>query len=318
LFQLKWGIKKVDLFKTHFLKMKIILSILLYCIHFICLAQSDKIRNLELIRLKLENKYGWIGDFDTISNVATVYLQGNMGYIDTSGKLVLPLGRYKTNAFFNDIGIYSEKNEIKAIDRNGRIIKDFPLLIGHSGFEKSVAKVNDIHNGLEKYGIMDKKGNILIPCKYEFIEKISENYFYVNNNTGSGIINLKGDTIIPMNYIIDYIDTTNLHFIGYHQEKGHAIFYPDGTVKKFLGKNIYIEKTYIDGKYYYQRDSIIIVRDKFTDENCKYGLVNLNFDTIVSLGRYFYLSDINEGMIKFSEIVTKNDIGQQTNQYKDV
>src|SRR3954465_9779057 len=89
-------------------------------------VKKFEVKKLELKRLELENKYGHVGDFDTATGIATVYDKGYMGYIDTSGHLILPI-QYVTTDFSDGMGVYNDiENKLwKAIDENGKVIKEY-------------------------------------------------------------------------------------------------------------------------------------------------------------------------------------------------
>ena len=84
-------------------KLLVILFILLFS--FTGSTQSPLQQRLEFLRLSLENKYGWVGNFDSLTGIATVYDKGYMGYIDTNSRIVLPLA-YSTRDFSDGLGIY--------------------------------------------------------------------------------------------------------------------------------------------------------------------------------------------------------------------
>jgi hypothetical protein len=257
-----------------------------------------------LKRLALENKYKSVGYFDTLTGIATVYDDGRMGYVDSSGKLILPIA-FVTRDFSDGVGVYHdiENNTFKVIDKAGNFIKEVKNISSLHGFKNGRSIFSAPTSEGVKYGVMDFNGNVVIKNKYSYIEKISEQYYYVNSNKdGAGIINAIGDTIIPIEYGIFYIDTTDLHFIGYKKDLGYAIFDSSGKVKKFWGKEVYPESSHIEGVPYFQRDSVIIIKNQWSSANAKTTLVNLSLDTIVPMGKY-NLSAINEGLVRFYDAV---------------
>jgi hypothetical protein len=263
-------------------------------------TQSTLSKRLEFKRLALENKYKSVGYFDTLTGIATVYDNGKMGYIDSTGKLILPIA-FVTRDFSDGVGVYMEvENKIfKVIDKKGNFIKEFKGISSLHGFKNGRSIFGATTNEGERYGVIDFNGNITISNKYPYIERISEKYYFVNSNKdGAGIINASGDTLIPLLYNIEYIDTTDLHFIGYKKDIGYAIFDSSGQVRKFWGKEVYPESSSIEGMHYFQRDSVIIIKNQWSTTNAKTALVNLNLDTIVRMGKY-NLSTINEGLVRF-------------------
>ncbi len=282
----------------------LIIVFLVFNLQLVGHAQSPALKRLEFKRLELENTYKGVGYFDTISGIAPVYDNGKMGYLDTSGKQILPIGSYQTFAFSDGIGVYHdiEQKTFKAIDKSGKVIKEFKNIASLQGFHNGLAVFGTMSEEGILYGVMDFHENILIKNKYPFIEKISEKYYYVNSNKiGAGVVNLAGDTLIPIQYGTIYIDTSDLHFIGW-TTIGYAIFDSSGKIKKYWGKDVYPESSYIEGVPYYERDSVIIIKDQWSSTNAKTALVNLNLDTIVPMGKY-NLSAINEGLVRFYESV---------------
>lgn len=283
---------------------KLILLLVVFFISLYGKTQSPLQQRLEFLRLSLENKYGWVGNFDSLTGIATVYDKGYMGYIDTNSRIVLPIA-HKTRDFSDGLGVYMDGTQkiYKVIDKKGRLIREFKNISDLMGFKKGRAIFSTPSPQGLLYGVMDTEGKIVIKDRYPFIEKISEKYYYVNNNkTGAGIINTSGDTMIPLKYIIKYIDTTDLHFIGYHRDTGYGIFDSSGHIKKYLGRELNEETNHIEGGVYFQRDSLMIIKNQWSSTGAKTALVNLNFDTIVPMGKY-RLVHINEGMVCFYDSV---------------
>lgn len=282
-------------------KMKYITAVLL--VFFFCLTgntQSLIQQRLELKRLALENKYKSVGYFDTLTGIATVYDNGYMGYIDTNSKLILPIA-YVTKDFSDGFGVYHDiqQNSFKVIDKKGTFIKEFKKINSLDGFKNGLSIFSDSTEDGIRYGVMDFNGNIIIKNKYPYIEKISEKYYYVNSNKdGAGIINSVGDTVISIKYWILYTDTSDLHFIGYAKETGYGIFDSSENVRKFWGKEVNPESSHIEGVPYFQQDSVIIIKNQRSSTDAKTALVNLNLDTLISMGKY-NLSSVNEGMVCF-------------------
>jgi len=283
-------------------KLLVILFILLFS--FTGSTQSPLQQRLEFLRLSLENKYGWVGNFDSLTGIATVYDKGYMGYIDTNSRIVLPLA-YSTRDFSDGLGIYHDPStkSIKVIDKKARLIKEFKNLSSLLGFKKGLSIFSTPSAAGLLYGVMDLKGNIIIKNQYPYIEKIAEKYYYVNSNkVGAGVINAAGDTVIPVSYIIYYTDTTDLHFIGYRPDAGYGSFASSGKMIKYLGKEFYPETNHIEGIPHFQRDSVFILKNQFLSAGSKMALVNLDLDTIVPMGKY-KLTAINEGMVCYYDSV---------------
>lgn len=281
-------------------------------------TQSNAKERLELKRLSLENQYRSVGQFDPVTGIATVYDDGKMGFIDTLGKLILPPGEYVTSDFSQGIGIWKINGTIKAINKLGQVVNIYAGLENMIPLADWLFKVSE-KNSNGKFGIMNAEKKIIVKNNYSGIERISGKYYKVTENgIGQGVINNKGDTIIPLKYILTYIDTNNLQFIGNNRDIGYAIFNVDGSVKKLLAKEVYVKTYQVVNRLYAEQNGVIIVGDKFSDKDTKYALVNTNFDTIIPLGKYFHLTDMSEGLIKFSDSVSMDRDGKRTNPYQYV
>jgi hypothetical protein len=266
-------------------------------------AQSDLVKRLELKRLTLENTYRTVGPFDTLTGIATVYDNGRMGYIDSTGRLIVSID-YITRDFSDGLGIVHnyEQKIFRVIDKSANTKRVFDNISSLFGFKNGqsifAGKSND-----GRYGVMDIDGNTVIRNVYPFINRISNKYYFVSNNKeGAGIIDAVGDTLIPLKYIISYIDTLDLHFIGYQKDVGYGIFDSKGNVQKFWGKRIFVENSYIEGTHYFQRDSLIIIKNQFSSTDAKYALLNLKLDTIVPMGKY-NLQGVNEEMVRYFQSI---------------
>jgi hypothetical protein len=276
-------------------------------------VKKFEVKKLELKRLELENKYGHVGDFDTAAGIATVYDKGYMGYIDTSGHLILPI-QYVTTDFSDGMGVYNDiQNKLwKAIDGNGKVIKEYEHISSLNPFKNGLAIFSSSSPGASGYGVMDFNGKVVIKNDYPYLEQLSEKLYYVNNNnTGAGIINAVGDTIIPLIYHILYTDTLDCHFVGFKKDIGFAIFDSSGKVKRYWGKNVYIENSYVEGRHYFQRDSLIIIRNQLSSlGDVKTALVNLELDTLVPMGKY-NLKVVNEGRVLFYDSVIVKQLNKK-------
>jgi hypothetical protein len=299
---------------------KILIAILNVFIISLLHAQTSIQKRFEFKRLELENKYKWVGTFDTITGIATIYNNQNMGYVDTNGTEILPLGPYETHNFNNDFGVYRniKSRKIYIIDKYGKHINEYSKLYSLSGFYNGFAIFGERHNDKTSYGILDKNGNEIIGGKYKYLERISNQFLLAQNfSYDFGIINIAGDTIVPFEYIIEYFDTINKTFIGYKKDIGFGVFDSNFTMTKFVGKEVNFESVTINGKHYTERNGVIIIKSKFSSIQSEYALVNTNFDTIVPMGKFFHLSDTNEDLIKFSQSITasKSDPHLTTYQY---
>ncbi len=135
---------------------------------------------------------------------------GSKGLIDKNGKIIIPLTP--------DMDFTTSKGKIyvKHGKRTGILQKDYTIdysckqeldgsftnMIGEKHFEIFKEK----SNGTTKYGIVDTNCNVVIPAKFNHLFDPGRNnifHFYERfpiSGGASGVINIKGDTILDMLY----------------------------------------------------------------------------------------------------------------------
>lgn len=166
-------------------------------------------------------------------------LNGNHGVIDLNGKEILPVEyrtihyysegvflvykTYETCAFFDTTGKQVSKdiplrgfNAVSSLKegftRVERSWQDFIFLdvSGNQVFSESFSDAGLFCNGLarvekEKWGFIDKKGEVIIPFKYKYVLDFNEGLAAVSIDDDGGTIswgyvNTKGEEIIPPQY----------------------------------------------------------------------------------------------------------------------
>ncbi|MGV3611292.1 MAG: WG repeat-containing protein [Fluviicola sp.] len=169
--------------------------------HGLALVRSGSQRYF--INKKGEKQFGkefeWASSFT--DSLAAVHINGKTGYIDTKGKLVIPAKYYTGGSFVDGYAVVRETREsktLKLIDKKGKV-----------QFEKEVDRMN---KGAGKFvyfskdrneGIMDLKGTIVIPAKYDLIMGFMGNVAIVKANSKEdlfGLINKKGAWILEPQY----------------------------------------------------------------------------------------------------------------------
>lgn len=118
------------------------------------------------------------------------------GYIDISGKIVIPLVYQYAYPFEKDgFAIVKKDNKFGVIDKRNNIYiglnyEDIYYLDGN----RFVVKLND------KYGLVDINNKIIIPIKYEeYLGEINE-FLCFKYKEKIGLLNFSGDTIVPFKY----------------------------------------------------------------------------------------------------------------------
>ena len=181
-------------------------------------------------------KYDRIDPF--YEDMAAVYVNNNMGFIDKTGKEVIPL-RYPAavsnnvevwpddvfgrlgiiwafrSGFSDGVACVRKGGVTSVIDKQGKVLFETDLLI--NGFSDGRAKAVQVppDDGPQdnmvittmslKYGYMDKTGKMVIPAIYDDAYDFSEGYAVVgkqnsNGETLYGAIDRAGNVVVPLIY----------------------------------------------------------------------------------------------------------------------
>lgn len=163
-------------------------------------------------------------------------------FIDKQGKTVIPpIERFdgkRIEAFHNGIAVLSSydktnKNEtIFMIDRQGNVVtSEKPYRCYGRAEDLFIVRKEKRGQDYRKYGLMDKKGNMVVPAIYESIIYASEGLVAVLDKDGKvGYLDLKGAVKIPFQF-----DNAGLF------ENGIAIVKKDGILMAInkVGKTLF-------------------------------------------------------------------------------
>lgn len=110
-------------------------------------------------------KYDRTGSFS--EGLAPVYIGNKLGYIDTTGREVIP------------------------------VIYDDDYRADRFRYGVALVKMNNL------YGLVDRTGKLVVPCAYSFIDDFNEGMAAAYKpGGGMGYINTKGDAVVPLQYKI--------------------------------------------------------------------------------------------------------------------
>ena len=116
--------------------------------------------------LKVTPEYVSVGDFS--NGMAWVYDGEHYGYVDTEGKLIVPM-TWKTAGDFDENGFAVVKDDYhaKVIDKTGRLVLDteYKSLYPLEGTDRYSA-----YDGLAG-GLIDRDGNVLVPTAYQYTSR---------------------------------------------------------------------------------------------------------------------------------------------------
>lgn len=185
---------------------------------------TEKYMFNELILVKKNGKYGYLNrnlkvviDFGYFSKAEQITEHGFAivkkgsfyGVIDKTGKLIIPL-EYSLikhpsrpyQGYYNEF--YIKKNgKVGLLNENAEFITE----IIYDWFERDYCKINDTIRTVfhtkkgNKFGIIDSKGNIIVPIEYDEISLFEGNKLTIAKKTEKyGLINGNGTIIKPVEY----------------------------------------------------------------------------------------------------------------------
>jgi hypothetical protein len=134
--------------------------------------------------------------------MAAVKSDKGWGFIDTTGKLVVPFQYYEINAFAEGLAFVSGKTK-GYIDRTGKEI--ITCKYDHAGsFSDGLAPVgmggSQFGGGDGKWGYIDNTGKEIIPLKFGLTTEISNGLAIVMSNEKYGALDKNGSQIIPFTF----------------------------------------------------------------------------------------------------------------------
>lgn len=226
------------------------------------------------------------------------------GYIDTRGKLVIPI-IYDDATDFNEGVAFVMNKELRGyIDTSNQLVIPLVNMAGNP-FSEGLADVND---KMFKSGYIDKSGQIVIPMQFAVAFPFSEGLAFAGRSDSIGFINRSGEFVITFDFyfakkfsdsvafvgkMLDknnprwaLIDYTGKFITGYEFEYVREFSEGIGVVKK-NGKWYFIDK---NGHYVIENDYSYI--DSFANGLAYVSLIN---------GEKGYINKEGEFVIKLSK-----------------
>ena len=266
------------------------------------LAEKDgKIQLYKNNKLLLDNNYQSI-NYSEDSKLLILQKDGRYGVTDLNGKQILRVD-------YEQIRIPGDY--IIAIKDGKQVIFD---LVGtqkeNLAYTNILKTENENYNITvdknDKYGVINKDGNILIGNKYNYIQYLYDNYFIVGGETGkSGIINDKGEEILPIKYeVIQKLDKNNIvqAMVGnvlelYSKEMNNIVSMENGKIEindeyiKVYSNN---QTTYVSNDGTLKTNFEIFNNNIFASEReGKWGFVNKDNNVVVDY-QYDKVTEVNE------------------------
>ena len=268
------------------------------------LAEKDgKIQLYKNNKLLLDNNYQSI-NYSEDSKLLILQKDGRYGVTDLNGKQILSVD-------YEQIRIPGDY--IIAIKDGKQVIFD---LVGtqkeNLAYTNILKTENENYNITvdknDKYGVINKDGNILIGNKYNYIQYLYDNYFIVGGETGkSGIINDKGEEILPIKYeVIQKLDKNNIvqAMVGnvlelYSKEMNNIVSMENGKIE--------INDEYI--KVYSNNQTTYVSNDGTLKTN--FEIFNNNIFASVREGKWGFVDKDNNVVVdyQYDKVTEVNELG---------
>lgn len=218
--------------------------------------------------------------------LAKVRKDGTIGFIDKTGKTVIPFKKYYDAGYFNS-GVTWTRNETGyyIIDKTGKEISLSHIKIdeydGIRDFNEGIAIVKK--DG--KYGAIDKTGKLIIPIQYSYLSDFSEGLAVVKEKSseGQGFIDKTGKIVIPALY---WYAAPFKNGIAYTEKE---------DIKEFIDKNNKVIFTISKGEILTERSDEYMWIEYDTG---KYMLMDKTGKILFKKENYQYVSPFSNGLAK--------------------
>ena len=239
----------------------------------------------------LNNEYEEI-EYNKSINLFAVKKASKQGVVDINGKNIIN-AEYNSIVFSgNSIKAY-KGGELTVFNTNGQKIEN-------KDYVSSILTQNDNYiitiNENGKYGVINKKGDVLIKNNYQYVEYAYNKYFIVTNNGKVGILNDEGKSEVDFEYdIIQRIENTNTVQAIKSSENTSYIYDSNAKLStKMENAVLYIEDGYIkllsdtDRKYLDNNGKVLSNKEVYKENTIfaiskdgKWGFVNIAGEQVV-------------------------------------
>jgi hypothetical protein len=223
-----------------------------------------------------------------------VYENGKAGFIDNTGKLVIPLKFEYASDFSEGLALIKIDNKSGFINQSGKTVFFLPPIVDEAGeFADGLAAV-EIG---KKWGYIDTSGKVVIQPVYDQVHQFED---------GLAHVSLRIDSVLKD----AYIDTKGNIVIGF--QSFNYLFFSDGAA---FDSN---QQSFIDRK-----GNIAISRDYYTsggefseglaavEISDKWGFINKNGDLIIT-PQFDWAGEFSEGLapVRFDKWNVKVPLGE--------
>jgi len=163
-------------------------------------------------RMVIKPQFDWVSQFSDGLAVATLTPDGPSGFIDTTGRFVIEPKYDEADHFSEGVAPVKKDGKWRFIDSTGAEVTmlgdryDSVLAFTES---RSIVCIGD------KYGAIDKAGNLIIDARYDIIFPFSEGLAFARIGDTQGFINTSGvfeiQKSIPKPTLIDFLKGRKNH-----------------------------------------------------------------------------------------------------------
>ncbi|OEK00056.1 hypothetical protein BFP97_00350 [Roseivirga sp. 4D4] len=143
-------------------------------------------------RLRIANRYEAIQAFS--EGLSAVKLIGKWGFIDKNEQLIVQPTYDQVSPFYKGLSIVSRNSLFGIINSSGKSVlpEDFTAIDRQEDYI--------ILNSNEVFGLADAKGKLIRSPQYDSIKALAGGYFLIGRDGLKGVINLRGEDVIPLSY----------------------------------------------------------------------------------------------------------------------
>lgn len=172
-------------------------------------------------------EYKAAGNFS--DGLAAVNVNGKWGFINSSGNMVIEPKFDKAKAFNSGLALVESNKTWMYIDKSGNEISGLPASDKKYDFEDGIAF---IRQG-DKVGFMDNKGKIILEPTYKDIKSFYKGWAKFSENEKWGLLSKDGKVFIPAEY--DEINVSDNKIIIAKKSTDWGIIGSDKSFKKVEG-----------------------------------------------------------------------------------
>ena len=225
----------------------------------------------------------------SFSQLTRIWKQEQFGYIDVSGKIIVPYKYSSASSFSDSMGLVSR------VDENYETFYGYINHLGEEVISLKYSNAQDFHNGFalvvkdDQNLVIDKKGNEykIDNLYFDRDERkdnfVSEGLVLIKKDERYGFSNLKNEVVIPFDYDFIYPFAEGFAITT----KNKKIYFLDKTEKK-------TETNFGDCGIRFVK-SLLPVQDALTQ---KWGVINAKLDTVVGFN-YTDLGEFKNGLAIF-------------------